>query len=138
MKFMKWGKDGGPESGVFGFWLIEIKCLFSIVLLRFEADRREAFHSHAFHALTWWLKGEVREYHKDGRVLDWCPSIFPKWTPRSCFHKIRPLKRTWALSLRGPWAKSWYEFRPGTNLTTKLGHGRKVITQSTDPLKETI
>lgn len=130
MKFMKWGKDGGPESGVYGFWLVEIKSLFSIVLLRFEADNREAYHSHAFNALTWWLAGEVDEHHKDGRVQRWCPSLWPKYTPRSCFHKVKPLKRTWALSLRGPWSKRWFEYRRDRGEVTTFEHGRRVVATS--------
>lgn len=127
MKFFKWGKDGGPESGVFGFWLVEIKQLFSIVFLRFDVDTREAYHSHAFNAVTWWLTGGVEEHHKDGRVQRWYPSLQPKYTPRSCFHKVKPLKRTWALSIRGPWAKQWFEYRKRSGETTILKNGRQVV-----------
>lgn len=129
MKFLKWGKDGGPESGVYGFWLFEIKPICSVVFLRFDADRREAYHSHAFNALTWWIKGEVEEYHKDGRILRWKPSILPKYTPRSCFHKIRPIKTTWALSIRGPWDSQWYEYKSSSKETTTFTHGRHVISK---------
>lgn len=60
MRFLHYGRDGGSESKVFGFWLFEIKSLLSVVLLRFDSPSREVFHSHAFSALTWWLTGEVR------------------------------------------------------------------------------
>jgi quercetin dioxygenase-like cupin family protein len=53
--------DGGKESGVTGYFLIEWKPLFSIGLLHFKRGSREAFHSHAFNAVTFWLKGEVTE-----------------------------------------------------------------------------
>jgi len=127
MKLFSWGRDGGPKSSVFGFWFIEIKWLFSIVLLRFEGETREAFHSHAFNALTWWLSGKVHEIHKDGSVQCWRPSLFPKFTPRSCFHKVRPIKRTWALSIRGPWAKRWQEFRQDRQELTTFESGRRVV-----------
>ncbi len=133
MKFLKWGKDGGPESRVYGFWLVEIKPLFSIVLLRFEGDAREAYHSHAFNALTWWLSGEVEEHYTDGQVLSWRPSIFPKYTPRSCFHKVKPVKRTWALSIRGPWSKKWYEYRKDNQELTTFTHGRQVVAKEYAP-----
>jgi hypothetical protein len=128
MKLFSWGRDGGPKSPVWGFWFIEIKWLFSIVLLRFEqGETREAFHSHAFNALTWWLSGQVDEIHFDGRVQCWRPSFWPKLTRRSCFHKVYPIKRTWALSIRGPWAKRWHEFRKDTGELTNLENGRRVV-----------
>lgn len=125
MKFLRWGRDGGPKSPVWGFWFIEIKWLFSIVLLRFEGTSREAFHSHAFNALTWWLTGEVEEQFRDGTARRWRPSFWPKLTRRSCFHKVEPLRRTWALSIRGPWSKTWLEDRGGEIVV--LGHGRKIV-----------
>lgn len=36
MKFLETTKGGGAESTVWAHWLIEIKSLFSIALLRFE------------------------------------------------------------------------------------------------------
>lgn len=133
MKFLRWGKDGGPESPVLGFWLIEIKWLFSIVLLRFEAGKtREVFHSHAFNALTWWLSGGVMEILLDGTRKCWWPSFWPKLTRRSTYHKVHPVKRTWALSIRGPWAKTWHEVREGEGYDelTTLTHGRRVVDRS--------
>lgn len=127
MKFMKWGKDGGPESGVYGFWLVEIKSLFSVVFLRFDQDDRKTYHSHAFNAITWWLSGEVEEQHRDGKSVRWRPSFLPKYTPRSCFHKVIPIKRTYAISIRGPWSKRWFEYRKDTQTLTTLEHGRKVV-----------
>jgi hypothetical protein len=51
MKFLSKCKDGGPESPVTAYVLVEIKSLFSVMLLHFSGTR-EAFHSHAFNALT--------------------------------------------------------------------------------------
>ena len=133
MKLFSWGRDGGPKSPVWGFWFIEIKSLFSIVLLRFEGETREAFHSHAFNALTWWLSGEVREELLSGEVRFWRPSFWPKLTLRSCFHRVHPVKRTWALSIRGPWLKRWHEFRKDMGELTTLEHGRKIVDRSHTP-----
>ena len=130
MKLFRWGRDGGPDSPVLGFWIIEIKWLFSIVLLRFDTRSREAFHSHAFNALTWWLKGGVIEVFKGGGYRQWLPSFWPKLTRRNCFHKVLPLRRTWALSIRGPWAKQWQEYHPNSKETTTLTHGRLVVNRS--------
>ena len=127
MKLFKKSHDGGPDSGVTGYWLIENKKLFSICLLRFSEGSREAFHSHAFNAYTWWLKGEVEEQFLDDTKnhIIWKPSIrnwlFPKFTPRWNFHKIIGLKTSWALSIRGPWDDTWKEHRNGNTYTLTSG-----------------
>jgi len=127
MKFFSKGTDGGDKSNVIGYWLIEIKGLFSIVLLRFGEGSRENFHSHAFNALTWFLKGHVYEHHLDGRILGWRPSLIPKFTPKECFHKVYAVETTWALSFRGPWDKTWKEYNPTKQEEITLTHGRKEL-----------
>lgn len=128
MKFFSKAKDGGKDSTVWGFWFVEIKSLFSIVLLCFEEGSREVFHSHAFNAFTWFIKGEVNEHHLDGKILTCKPSFIPKYTPRSCFHKVFAKKRTWALSIRGPWQNTWQEFLPKKQKFITLTHNRKEVT----------
>lgn len=127
MKLFKQDKDGGKDSPVTGFWIIELKPLFSIVFLKFNKGTREAFHSHAFNALTWFLKGNITEYHTDGRALQWGASFIPKYTPRVCFHKVFAHIDTYALSIRGPWANTWNEFLPDTKELITLTHGRKRV-----------
>lgn len=127
MKFFKKGYDGGTNSNVTGYWLVEIKPLFSIVILKFGKGSREAYHTHAFNALTWFIKGAVTEIHKDGTQIDWGPSLKPKYTPRNCYHKVFARETTWALSLRGPWIDKWKEFREVSNKEVQLTHGRKEI-----------
>lgn len=130
MKLFKKMKDGGPESPVIGYFLIEAKSLFSIVLLNFTGTR-EAYHSHAFNALTLWLRGKVFEAVKQEEGVElnaWQPGDL-KYTPRNLMHKVIPVKTSkgsvWALSLRGPWDKTWQEFKDGETIT--LGHGRVVL-----------
>lgn len=124
IKIFKKSHDGGKDSGVTGYWLIEWKSVFSIVVLRFSEGSREAFHSHAFNALTWWIKGEVREEFAEGEPSKtWKPSLIPKFTPHGNFHKIVANKVSWAISLRGPWSKTWEELKNGERYT--LTHGRK-------------
>ena len=116
--------DGGQGSGVTGYFLIELKWLFSVVVLKFDRGSREAYHSHAFSALTLWLWGAVREHHRDGterrfRAGQW------KFTGCDTFHKVEGLRDTWAISFRGPWRDTWQEARGGRLVT--LTHGRKEI-----------
>lgn len=126
---MKWftkSYDGGPNSGVTGYWLLEWKKGISIVLLHFSPGSREAFHSHAFNAFTWWLRGSVIEEHVNWEVKTWKPSLIPKWTPRNCYHKIIASSRgAWALSIRGPWSDTWKETKGDKEIT--LTHGRKIV-----------
>lgn len=121
MRFFEKSHDGGEGSGVTGYFLIEIKSLFSIVLIRFSNGTRDAYHNHAFSALTIWLKGSVKEHMLDGKVNYWKAGNI-KYTPRSNFHKVEALGTSWALCFRGPWSKTWNESRKGKLVT--LTHGR--------------
>ena len=126
MKFLKKTSDGGKDSGVTAYFLVEWKSGFSIALLKFNKGSREAFHSHAFNALTWWLKGEVTEVlYPSMQKLNWKPSFFPKSTPKNNAHKILANQTSWALTLRGPWDKEWYEVKNNSKIT--LTHGREVV-----------
>lgn len=130
MRFFEVSKDGGSESHVDGFFLIEIKSLFSIALLRFKEGTREAFHSHAFNALTLWLKGTVEERvlgeHGEESHL-WAAGQL-KFTPRNLCHKIiGPRGDVWAISFRGPWRRYWREYLPATDEFVTLTNGRQVV-----------
>lgn len=137
ISLLKTMKDGGPESRVWGMFLIEWKALFSIVLLRFEDGSREAYHSHAFHAISWVLKGcmeEKRVHNPTGTcairraVTQWFkPSLRPIITTRDNMHKVTSQGRTWTISFRGPWADKWREYLPASDEFVTLTHGRKVI-----------
>lgn len=122
IKLFKRSHDGGKDSGVTGYWLIEWKSLFSIVILRFSKGSREAFHSHAFNALTWWIKGHVEEQFADGsRSKYWKPSLLPKLTRRGNFHRVVAYETSWAISFRGKWKKTWQEYKNGELYTLTNG-----------------
>jgi len=130
MKFFQKASDGGKDSGVTAYFLVEIKSLFSITLLHFEPSRREAFHSHAFNAVTLWLKGVVVEEVRDKRGIHvniWTAGRF-KYTPRELMHRIKVLRKgAWALSIRGSWQDQWQEYHPSIRKVITLTHGRKQI-----------
>lgn len=126
MKFFKRSHDGGPNSGVTGYWLCEGKKSFSIVLLHFQPGSRDAFHNHAFNALTIWLRGTVEEHRIFGAVPTTYKAGDFKWTPRKRFHKIiAGAAGAWCLSIRGPWLDGWMESRAGEE--TVLTHGRREV-----------
>jgi hypothetical protein len=127
MKILFKSKDGGLLSTVTGYWLVESKSLFSIVLLKFEGDSRQAYHSHAFHAISWLLSGKLKE----SCLLDkpskfYKPSIKPIITPRSTFHKVDSLATSWVLSFRGPWSSKWEEYTEEEGLYTLISGRRRV------------
>lgn len=139
MKIFKRDKDGGPKSTVTGYWLIEIKWLFSIVLLKFEDGSRDEYHSHAFNSLNWVLSGGVEEQHLRGNREAHRPSWRPVFTRRSTFHRVVSRGTTWVFSIRGPWRSKWREYDPrpekdglpGRLIT--LTHGRKVVSETSTP-----
>lgn len=129
MRFLSKAKDGGPESTVTGYWLIEIKWLFSIVLLKFGDGSRDQYHNHAFDSLNWIVNnGEVREQDLDQSVVYHRRSWKPIVTRRGKFHKVVSKGITWVFSIRGPWSKTWKEYNPKTGKYSTLTHGRVQVT----------
>lgn len=132
MRLFQKAPDGGSKSGVTAYFLLESKRFVSVALLRFEKGTREAYHEHAFNALTVWLKGWVLEHiletpdkpEKTYRCKAWVAGQW-KLTPRSTFHKLEAMETTWALTFRGPWVDLWREWREGRMVT--LTHGRKEV-----------
>lgn len=127
MKLFAKRKDGGPESTVTGYFLIEVKWLFTVVLLRFDSGSRDAFHSHAFNCISWILKGALLEENLDDSFEFHVPSLKPVVTRRTTFHKVFGwTPTTWVLSFRGPWRDRWEEFLPDRGFI-ELTHGRKEV-----------
>jgi len=127
MKLFSWGKDGGPDSKVWGFWLIELKSLFSIALLRFDGPSREAYHTHAFNSISWLLKGNLSEVKINNKVTTYLPSWKPIHTPASRFHQVDSLGVSWVLTFRGPWGTEWKEYLPAEGIFQILTDHRKVV-----------
>lgn len=129
MKILSKSKDGGPESSVTGYFLIEIKWLFTIVLLHFKGKSRNAFHTHAFNCWNWLVKGNLQETtYPSYDIEDYMQgAIFPIY--REDFHQVEPkyCDSAWVLSIRGPWKKTWKEYLPSGLLERELTWGRKVV-----------
>jgi hypothetical protein len=103
-------KDGGPNSPVDAYFLIESKRFFSIALLKFNKGGREAFHTHAFNALTWFIKGDILEKDVKGCEYQYTRSFIPKLTRRSMNHRVKAVEDSWCLTVRGPWKDIWSEY----------------------------
>lgn len=136
MKFFSKSKDGGPDSTVTGYFLIEIKNLFSIVFLKFENGSRDAYHTHAFNCISWLISGTLLEtvikgdISKDlGSIKIHTPSIFPILTYKHTYHKVNSIGNSYVLSFRGPWSKTWREYLPQEDKELLLADGRKIISE---------
>jgi len=129
MRILSKTKDGGPESHVDAFFVIEIKQLFSMALLSFNKGQREAFHTHAFTAWTWFLFGDMKEQNYDGTTKDYKRSLLPKVTRKDCNHRVIAHQTSWAFTIRGPWDKQWSEDTDDEH--TVFTWGRKVVKKST-------
>lgn len=133
MKLFSYGKDGGPESKVSGFWLIESKRFLSIALLVFEDGSREAYHNHAFDAISWLIKGKlVEEEIADGdatvtKIVVYTPSLKPIVTKRDTFHKVSSVGKAYAITFRGSWRPRWREWLPLESRFRTLTNGRKEV-----------
>ena len=120
-------KDGGPKSPVDAYFLIEIKGLFSIALLKFNKGCREEYHTHAFNAYTWFLKGDLLAEDVNGSTLTYKRSLIPKVTLKGKNHRVKAIKDSWCFTLRGPWDDSWTEYDEKLDVTTVLGNHRIVL-----------
>ena len=119
-------KDGGKDSSVDAYILLEIKRYFSIVLLKFNKGGREVFHTHAFDALTWFISGEMVEEDVSGELYIYTRSIRPKLTLRAKNHRVIAIVDSLCFSIRGPWSPTWSEYTRDTDTTTVLAaHRRK-------------
>lgn len=131
MKFFQYMKDGGPESTVSGLFFIEIKGWFTVVLLHFGPGSRDAYHSHAFNAVSWVLRGKLVELVWQNTELPgsdiYTPSLRPIVTRRDRFHQVKSVGHTWVLSFRGPWSATWWEYLPKRAKFIQLTHGRKIV-----------
>lgn len=125
-------KDGGEESFVKGYWLVEWKSMFSIVLLEFGNGSRNMYHNHAFNCFSWLIKGKLREefVNKDCNLKPTnyiLPSLIPFMTYKDTFHKVTSYRTSWVLSFRGPWNKTWKEYNPENKQYAKLANGRRLM-----------
>ncbi len=127
MRILQKVKDGGSESTVDAYFLFEIKGLCSVAVLKFNKGSRTNYHSHAFNALTWFIKGKMVEHDISGTHKDYNKSFLPKLTKRNNFHKVVAEKTSWCLTIRGPWVKNWKEYNPQLNESYLLSNGRKIL-----------
>lgn len=127
MKIFNKAKDGGPESPVEAYFLVEFKNFFSIALLKFNTGCRDNYHTHTFNAFTWFIKGKLVEEDISGDTYVYTRSLLPKFTSKTKTHRVRAFSTSWCFTIRGPWKKTWSEHNKKDNTITILTHGRRVV-----------
>lgn len=118
------------------YTLIEIKWLFSIYLHSIETFAQDRFHTHAFNALMWILRGGYTDVIKHG-IGPNCPTETKefragdfRYIPRELNHKLTRAKPgTLSLLVVGPYSTIWTEETDDNTL--------RILTRGRVPLIET-
>lgn len=125
------------------FTIIEIKYLFGIIVNIFNTDNQDRFHSHAFNAFSWMIRGY---YYEEVIVSETDPSKYhPYWLgvsvitkkieksrfiPKNYIHKItKSSPNAISITFEGPWDKNWNEFFDDGRIK-HYSWGRKVLYDS--------
>ena len=124
MRALERCKDGGVDSPVDAYFLIEWKGLFSIALLKFNMGGRESYHTHAFDAYTCFLFGDLEEEDFNGSKYKYTFNLLPKFTPKAKNHRVVARRDSWCFTLRGRWQDTWTEDNKDTGKHTTFTHGR--------------
>lgn len=128
------------DGYIIAYTLFEHKYLFSIIVYHWKTIKQNRFHSHAFPAVAFLLRGEYEEeVYSRGNIIkktvnQW---LKPRWLPRNYTHRILAAKpKTWTVVFTGPWIKHWYEYFDDTKTWVKYAWGRKVVEKSQTPPSE--
>lgn len=94
------------------FTLVELKFIGGIILNIFNTTTQDRFHTHAFPALSFMLKGFYNEniLHPNGKIEK--RKIIPgiRYIPTYCNHQILDSSRNAiSITIMGPWGYSWSE-----------------------------
>jgi hypothetical protein len=128
------------EGHVEQFIIFENKHLFSIILYKWFTIDQIRFHTHAFSAVAFLLKGWYWEkiLFKDIEMPNFVNVPFlPRFLPKNYCHAIQQAKPgTRTLVITGPWQKHWYEYFPDTKTWVKYHWGREKVEKLTELPKE--
>ncbi len=120
------------KGSVSQFTLFECKQLFSIIFYKWNTVDQIRFHTHAFPAFAFLLKGFYNEkvLTSEGKIIDKTVNqLFkPRFLARNYCHCIgyaKPNTRT--LVITGRWSKQWKEYFHDTGTWVTYEWGRKKI-----------
>jgi len=113
--------------------LFESKHLFSIILYNWKTIEQNRFHTHAFSAIAFLLKGGyVEEKIIDRKIVinNVNNKFIPRYLPKNYCHRILKAEpKTWTIIFVGPWIKYWYEYFQDSKKWIRYTWGRKKISE---------
>lgn len=112
------------------FTIFEIKYLGGVIINCFNTENQDRFHSHAFHALSWMIRGY---YYEDVIINDRIVSkkiVKSRFIPKNYVHKItKSSVNAISVTFEGPWGPNWSEYFDNGRIKT-YAWGRKIVGDS--------
>jgi hypothetical protein len=116
------------EGQVTQYTVFESKRLFSLIFYRWGTIDQVRFHTHAFGAVAFLLRGWYWEKVRFGgtTMTNFVNvPLVPRFLPRNYCHAIENSKPgTITMVIAGPWQKTWWEYFPKTDTWQQYGWGR--------------
>lgn len=125
------------KGSVTQFTLFECKQLFSIIFYKWNTVDQVRFHTHAFNAYAFLLRGYYHEkIIKDNKIIEKTVDqiLKPRFLARNYCHSIGYAKpNTMTVVISGRWQKNWKEYFPDTGTWVTYSWGRhKIDSKKTD------
>lgn len=113
------------------FIIFEFKPLGGIIINVFNTDTQNRFHSHAFWAFSWMVRGWYNEEVIEGnQIISKIVKPCFRFIPRNYIHKIQQSsKNAVSITFEGPWHSTWNEYFDDGRIKTYTW-GRKVLFDS--------
>ncbi len=118
--------------------LIENKHFFSIIFYKWNTISQSRFHSHAFNAVAFLIKGFYWEkiiFDESCTEVDNVINVplVPRFLPKNYIHSIGYSKpNTITMLISGKWDENWHEYFPDSKKWVRYGWGRVVIDKSSE------
>lgn len=133
--FFKTSEVALGEGSVTQYIILENKYFCSLIFYRWNTIKQARFHTHAFGAVAFLLKGWYWEKVRfnDIEMTNFVNVPFvPRYLPKNYCHAIGNAKPgTLTMVITGPWQEYWWEYFPDTNMYVKYTWGRKVVSKQT-------
>ena len=129
IKFFKSKEVALGVGSVTQYTVFECKQLFSIIFYRWNTVDQVRFHTHAFNAYAFLLRGYYEEkVIKDNKIINKTVNqLFkPRFLARNYCHSIGYAKpNTMTLVITGRWQDTWQEYFPDTEEWVTYSWGRQ-------------
>ena len=140
IKFLTSKKVALGKGNVTQYTLIECKELFSVIFYRWNTIDQVRFHTHAFNAYAFLLRGYYEEkIIVDGEIIEKTVNqwLKPRFLAKNYCHSIGYAKpQTMTLVITGAWQDTWQEYFPDTKKWVTYSWGRnKIDSVESDLLK---